>query len=189
MDHPTLERIRKSRAIQTPLGLVLGILFGFLVERAGVVRYEIIIGQLLLTDFTVVKMMLSAVIVGGIGFFLLRRAGLAATHTVRGSIGATVAGGLIFGVGFGLLGYCPGTLAGAAGTGALDALFGGFAGLLLGSAVFAALYPVLDRKILHTGEFPLLRLTDMLGWGEGTVVFLFVAACTGFLFLLEAAGL
>ena len=185
MDSPTLERIRKSRAIQTPLGLILGILFGFLVERAGVVRYEVVIGQLLLTDFTVLKMMLSAVIVGGAVFFLLQRAGLATTHSIRGSIGSTVAGGLIFGAGFALLGYCPGTLAGAAGTGALDALIGGIAGLLLGSAVFAHLYPVLDRTILHYGEFPWVRFPDFLGWREGPAVILFLAACTGFLFLLE----
>lgn len=172
-----------------PLGLVLGILFGFLVERAGVVRYEVIIGQLLLYDFTVLKMMLSAVIVGSIGFFLLKRAGLAGTHIVQGSIGSTVVGGLIFGIGFALLGYCPGTLAGAAGTGALDALVGGIAGLLVGSAIFAHLYPALDRKILHSGEFPWLRLPDFLRWSEGPALALFLAACTGFLFLLEMNGL
>jgi len=188
-EHATLERIRASRAIQTPLGLVIGILFGFLVERAGVVRYEVVIGQLLLTDFTVLKMMLSAVIVGGIGFFLLKRAGLATTHIVRGSVGATIAGGLIFGVGFALLGYCPGTLAGAAGTGALDALIGGVAGLLAGSAVFAYLYPALERKILRYGEFPCLRLPDLLRSGEGPAYLLFLAGCTGFLLLLEMIGL
>lgn len=189
MPHPLLDRIRTSRKIQTPLGLFLGILFGFLVERAGVVRYEVVIGQLLLSDFTVVKVMLSAVIVGGIGFFLLKRAGLARTHIIRGSIGSTVAGGLIFGVGFGLLGYCPGTLAGAAGSGALDALFGGVFGLLIGSAIFAWLYPVVDRHFLHAGEFPWLTLPDLVNLNEGFVFAGFITACTGSLVFLEMLGL
>ena len=186
---PILQKIRASTKVQTPLGLLLGILFGFLVERAGVVQYEVVIGQLLLTDFTVLKMMLSAVIVGGIGFFLLKRAGFATTHIVRGSIGSTIVGGLIFGIGFAVLGYCPGTLAGAAGTGALDALIGGVAGLLIGSALFAHLYPSLDRKILHYGKFPWLRLPDFLRCGEVPALVLFLAACIGFLLLLEMMGL
>jgi len=47
-----------------------------------------------------------------------------------------VIGGLLFGIGFGILGYCPGTLVGAIGQGSLDALFGGMIGLLIG-AVFS----------------------------------------------------
>ena len=57
---------------------------------------------------------------------------MSSLHAAEGSIGSNVIGGLIFGVGFGLLGYCPGTVAGAVGTGALDALFGGMVGVLMG---------------------------------------------------------
>jgi len=46
------------------IGLFIGILFGFLLQKGGVTKYDVIIGQLLLTDFTVVKIMLSAVITG-----------------------------------------------------------------------------------------------------------------------------
>jgi len=64
-----------------------------------------------------------------------------------------IIGGLIFGVGFAVLGYCPGTIAGAIGNGALDALVGGLAGILIGSGLFAALYPRLSRGILLKGDF------------------------------------
>jgi hypothetical protein len=74
-------------------------------------------------------------------------------HPKPGSFGASVIGGLIFGVGFALLGYCPGTLAGAVGQGSLDALFGGVVGILIGAGLLAELYPKLDKTILNRGHF------------------------------------
>ena len=72
----TLTGIRENRPLQTLFGLVFGILFGFLLVRSGATEHAVIWGQLLLTDFTVVKIMLSAVLVGMIGFHLLRSLGL-----------------------------------------------------------------------------------------------------------------
>ena len=67
--------IRKNNNAQIVLGLLFGIVFGFLLQKGGVTDYNVIIGQLLLTDFTVLKVMLSAVIVGMIGFHLLKHLG------------------------------------------------------------------------------------------------------------------
>lgn len=72
--------------------------------------------------------MLSAVMVGMVGFHLLKHLGYVQAHAAEGSVGSNVIGGLIFGVSFALLGYCPGTVAGAVGTGAIDALLGGMVG-------------------------------------------------------------
>ena len=83
-------------------------------------------------------------------------------HPKPGSIGSTVIGGIIFGMGFAVLGYCPGTVAGAVGHGALDALFGGVTGFLVGAGIFAAAYPVLDEKILSKGVFRSMTLPDAL---------------------------
>jgi len=96
-----------------------------LLQKGGVTRYDVIIGQLLLTDFTVLKVMLSAVVTGMVGVYALKGAGLANLHPKPGSLGSTAVGGLIFGLGFGILGYCPGTVVGAVAQGSLDALFGG----------------------------------------------------------------
>ncbi len=85
------------------LGLLFGVMFGFLLQKGGATDYNVITGQLLLTDFTVMKLMLSAVIVGMIGFHLLKHFGYAKLHAAEGSIGSNVIGGLIFGVGFALL--------------------------------------------------------------------------------------
>lgn len=167
----TLEQIRKTNAIQLVLGLVSGIIFGFLLQKGGVTDYAVIIGQLLLTDFTVVKVMLSAVLVGMIGIYALKGAGKVSLHCKTGSIGATVIGGLIFGAGFALLGYCPGTAAGAVGTGAVDALFG-VAGIVIGAAIFARAYPYLDRTILNRGALPNGTIPELLGVRPGIVVVL-----------------
>lgn len=158
----SIEGIRNNPKIQLLLGLVTGIAFGFLLQKGGVTNYDVIIGQLLLTDFTVVKVMLSAVLVGMIGVYAMKSAGVASLHCRSGSVGATVVGGLIFGAGFALLGYCPGTAAGALGSGALDALFG-VAGIAIGAGLFARLYPVLDSTILNRGAFSAETIPELLG--------------------------
>ena len=131
----------KSRKDKSPLiwGLVFGILFGFLLQKGGATRYGVIIGQLLLSDFTVLKIMLSAVLTGMIGIYLMKTLGWVKLSPKSGSMGINIIGGLIFGVGFSVLGYCPGTIAGAIGNGYLDALVGGLAGILIGTGIFAAL--------------------------------------------------
>ena len=79
-------------------------------------------------------------------------------------------GGLLFGVGFALLGYCPGTIAGAIGNGYLDAMVGGLAGILFGSGLFAALYPRLKQGILRKGDFGDQTLPKLLKVNEWVVI-------------------
>ena len=59
-----LKKIHGKKSIQLMIGFFTGILFGFLLQKGGVTKYDVIIGQLLLIDFTVVKIMLSAVVTG-----------------------------------------------------------------------------------------------------------------------------
>jgi len=134
-------------------GLAFGIVFGFLLQKGGATKYDVIVGQLLLTDFTVLKIMLSAVLTGMIGIYAMKTLGWVELSPKSGSAGKNIIGGLTFGVGFAVLGYCPGTIAGAIGNGALDALVGGLAGILIGSGLFAALYPRLRQGILRKGDF------------------------------------
>lgn len=183
-----LDGIRKSSVVQILLGLLTGILFGFLLQKGGVTDYAVIEGQLLLTDFTVLRLMLSAVIVGMPLFHLLKRAGYANLHAWQGSVGSNVVGGLIFGAGFALLGYCPGTVAGAVGTGALDALFGGMVGMVLGAGFFASLYPSV-KDFLESGPFPAVTVQEFLHLNVWIVIILMEAFMIGFLVFLEYAGL
>jgi len=183
-----LTKLHTNKRLQLILGLVMGIAFGFLLQKGGVTTYDVILGQLLLTDFTVVKVMLSAVITGMIGVYALRGFGLARLQPKSGSIGATVVGGLLFGVGFAVLGYCPGTISGAIGQGSLDALLGGTVGILLGSWLFATFSPKLQKPVLSKGDFGAVTLPDVLKVNAWAVVIPAAVGLTVLLFVLERAG-
>jgi len=184
-----LENLRKDGQVQLAVGLLIGVGFGFLLQKGGVTRYDVIVGQLLLTDFTVFKVMASAVITGMIGVHLLRSLGLVKLHPKPGSFGSSALGGLIFGVGFGLLGYCSGTIAGAVGQGSIDALVGGVGGGLLGAGIFAELYPRLEEKVLKRGDFGDSTFPEILGVNSWLVVIPAVLVLLLLLLWIEEMGL
>ncbi|MDP3450587.1 MAG: hypothetical protein Q8R87_08390, partial [Anaerolineaceae bacterium] len=86
-------------------------------------------------------------------------------------------------------GYCPGTIAGAIGDGALDAAVGGLAGILIGSGLFAALYPRLSQGILKKGDFGDLTLPRLFKVNEWVTVIPVAALIFIILYWLERAGL
>lgn len=169
-------------------GLAFGIVFGFLLQKGGATKHDVIVGQLLLNDFTVVKIMLSAVLTGMIGIHLMKQLGWVELHVKPGSLGTNVVGGLIFGVGFAALGYCPGTIAGAIGNGYLDAMVGGLAGIWIGAGLFAALYPGLSRGMLKRGDFGDATLPRLFKVNEWIVVLPVAAIILALLLWLERAG-
>ncbi|MDI6876221.1 MAG: YeeE/YedE thiosulfate transporter family protein [Methanomicrobiales archaeon] len=184
----SLQALHRKRSRQLVLGLLMGIAFGIFLQLGGVTRYDVIIGQLLLTDFTVLKVMLSAVAVGMVGVYFLKGRGLASLHTKSGSVGSTVLGGILFGCGFAVLGYCPGTVAGAVGSGALDALFGGAVGITIGAGIFAALYPRLDASLLQKGAFPDATIPELLNVRPWAVIVPMVALIVAVLWGIEYLG-
>lgn len=183
-----LTGIHSRKGLQLAVGLLLGIAFGFLLQKGGVTRYDVIIGQLLFRDFTVLKIMLSAVLTGMIGVHALRSLGLARLHPKPGSVGTSVVGGLVFGVGFGVLGYCPGTVAGAVGQGSMDALLGGVVGILIGAGLFAAVYPRIESSVLSRGHFGEITLPELFKVHPWAVVLPVVALIVVLLVLIERAG-
>lgn len=151
-------------------GLFFGIIFGFLLHKGGATKYDVIIGQLLLRDNTVVKIMMSAVLVGMPGIFLMKKFGWVDFQVKFGSLGKNVIGGLIFGLGFALLGFCPGTIAGAVGNGYMDAVVGGLPGIIIGSGLFAAAFPKLRKGILKWGDYGQLTLPQLLNLNEWVII-------------------
>lgn len=170
-------------------GLAFGIVFGFLLQKGGTTKYDVIVGQLLLTDFTVLKIMLSAVLIGMPGIYAMKTLGWVELNPKSGSAGMNIIGGLIFGVGFAVLGYCPGTIAGAIGDGALDAAIGGLAGILIGSGLFAALYPRLSQGILKKGDFGDMTFPRLFKVNDWVIVVPVAALIFFVLFWLERSGL
>jgi len=168
-------------------GLGFGILFGFLLHKGGATKYDVIVGQLLLTDFTVVKIMLSAVATGMIGIYFMKSLGWIKLSLKSGSVGKNVIGALIFGVGFAVLGYCPGTIAGAIGNGYLDAITGGLAGIVLGTWIFAVMYPKLKDGIMKKGDFGDITIPRLLKVNDWVVVVPAVTLIVLLLFWIEKA--
>jgi len=118
------------------VAIAIGFAFGFTLERAGLGSARKLAGQFYLTDFTVMKVMMTAIAVAMAGSFWLARAGLidlANVYVPETSLAAQLAGGAIFGLGFLVAGLCPGTSCVAAATGrgdGLAAMGGMFAGTL-----------------------------------------------------------
>ncbi len=187
----TNKQVTTSNKNKSPLawGLAFGIVFGFLLQKGGATKYDIIIGQLLLTDFTVLKIMLSAVLTGMIGIYLMKTMGWVELHPKSGSAGKNILGGLIFGIGFALLGYCPGTIAGAIGNGYLDAIVGGLTGILIGAGLFAAFYPRLSKSILNKGDIGNLTLPQLFKVNDWVVIIPVAVLIVFSLYLLERTGL
>ncbi|OGR35789.1 MAG: YeeE/YedE family protein [Desulfovibrionales bacterium GWA2_65_9] len=169
-------------------GLITGVLFGILLQRSEVIRYDRQLGALLLQDMTIVKFMLTTILVGMVGVYLLVDLGLAKLAVKPLILGGTVLGGLIFGAGWGLLGYCPGTSGGALGEGRLDAL-AGIAGMLVGAGLFAEAYPLLKTTVLTWGDYGKLTLPQLMGQHRWVLIPWFCVLGYAFLRWLHKRGL
>ena len=133
-------------------GLITGILFGFFLQKGRVLRYDKQVGALLFKDMTIVKFMLSHIAVAMVGVYFLYDMGIVKLALKPMIVGGVVLGGLIFGLGWGLLGYCPGTSLGALGEGRIDALWG-IGGMLVGAGIYAEAYPYLQKTVLTWGDY------------------------------------
>lgn len=142
----------------------IGIAFGFALERAGLGSAKKLIGQFYLTDFTVLKVMFSAIVTAMLGAFWLSRLGIVDLSSVfvpRTWLLPQLAGGLIFGIGFVVAGLCPGTSCVAAATGRGD-------GLAVVAGIFAGVLVAPQYDATPRGAW---TLPDLLHVPYGVVVF------------------
>jgi hypothetical protein len=154
-------------------GLITGIVFGFLLQRGQVLRYDKQLGALRLLDMTIVKFMLSSVLVGMVGVYFLKDLGLATLSVKQAILGGNVIGGLIFGIGWGMLGYCPGTSLGAVGEGRWDGLWG-ILGMFAGAALFAEAYPGIKSTVLTWGNLGAISVPQVLGINHWLIIIPFI---------------
>jgi uncharacterized membrane protein YedE/YeeE len=169
------------------LGLTTGFLFGFLLQKGRVAKFGVIVGQFLLRDWTVLQVMLTAVVVGSVGVYAMAEAGVVALHVKPALLGGVLLGGVLFGVGMALLGYCPGTSVAACGEGRRDAMVG-VLGMLLGAGVYVAAYPAL-QPIMHAwGDWGKVTLPEVTGTSPWFwIAALTIAAVVAFV-LIESRG-
>ncbi|SHJ60875.1 hypothetical protein SAMN02745165_02750 [Malonomonas rubra DSM 5091] len=169
-------------------GMITGIAFGFLLQKGRVLRYDKQLGALLLKDMTIIKFMLSSVLVGMVGVYLLVDFELAKLSIKATVLGGNIVGGLIFGIGWGLLGYCPGTSAGALAEGRWDALWG-ILGMLAGAAVFAETFSFMKKTVLTWGDFGKITLPAILGINHWIIIVLAIIGGLALLRFFERKGL
>jgi uncharacterized membrane protein YedE/YeeE len=147
MSAPLYQFAAFGREMSLVVAVVAGVFFGFFLERGGLGNPHKITGVFYLTDFTVPKVMFTAVLVASTGLYLLsdlRILDIGRVLFVPTYFWPQAAGGALFGVGYVLSGYCPGTAVAGFSTGRIDALVA-MAGIGAGSYLFASYYPRIEN--------------------------------------------
>lgn len=147
------------------VAFLIGIGFGFFLERAGFGSAKKLTAQFYFTDLAVFKVMFSAIITAMTGLFYLGWLGfldLSLVYLTPTFIVPQVVGGLLLGFGFVIGGYCPGTSCVGAATGKIDALVS-LLGIIAGIVVFGELFPVISDFYTATpmGQVTLPGLLDI----------------------------
>ncbi len=162
--------------------LAIGVAFGFFLERAGLGSAKKLSAQFYFKDLTVFKMMFTAIITAMLGVFWLNWTGLLHSDMIYLTptyVWPQVIGGLVFGIGFIVGGYCPGTSCVASSTGSLDGVMNVF-GFLTGILIFGEVYPWIEGFYL-SGDLGQITFAQLIRVPEGVVVFvLVIVALLGF---------
>lgn len=154
------------------LGLFSGIAFGFVIQRVGATNPDRMARSHLMIDPDIPRFMVLAVAVSAVGLLGLQSQGVGRTVILPTSLVATGLAAVIFGVGWGLCGYCPGTTWAAVGEGRMDAIFALLGGLL-GTAAFAHLHGVLIPLLYNPTNVGPITLTHYIGSRPAAAAVLF----------------
>jgi uncharacterized membrane protein YedE/YeeE len=152
-----------SDAVNLAAALVIGLFFGFFLERGGMGNPHRLTGVFYRTDFAVPKMMFTAILVAGTGLCLLSDLNvldMSRVYIIPTFFWPQLVGGTLFGLGYLVSGYCPGTAVAGLASGRLDALVV-MAGISSGTLLFSSLYPWLEG-FYKTGDMGTSTLPNLL---------------------------
>lgn len=182
----SLDALGASRAFF--LALLIGFGFGFALERAGFSSSRRLAGLFYFTDMAVVKVMFSALITAMLGLSYLMAFGwirLDQIFLMPTVYGAQIVGGLLFGVGFVMGAWCPGTAAAGLAAGRIDALVF-LAGTIGGSILFNELFPLI-RSLYAAGDRGPQMVYNTLGMSRNWFILVFTLAAVAAFWLSELA--
>jgi uncharacterized protein len=142
-------------------GIAMGIVFGFALEKSRVFEPGIIVGQMQLRNFIMIKVFLTAVATGAVVLAVLNGLGYVKLQPKAAAYAADAAGGLLLGAGISLSGACPGTALAQVGVGYRDALFT-LVGGIFGAVAFSYAQPTIDKTFLGQSGAKLI-FSDLVG--------------------------
>lgn len=165
-------------------GVLMGVAFGFALEKSRVFEPGMIVGQMQMRNFIMLKVFLTAVATGAVALAALNGLGLVKLQPKAALYAADIVGGLILGAGITLAGACPGTTLAQIGVGYRDAIFT-LVGGLFGAVAFSYAQPWLSKVLIGTG--PKLIFSDTIGipYWQGAIALAVVIAVV--LYLMEVA--
>ncbi len=138
-------------------GLFLGFLLGFILQKGGLCKYGVISGLFRMEDFTFFRVGMPLLMVGMVLVFLFNDLGYISLYVPKTIVFGQLLGGIIFGAGMAIAGYCPTIAAGALGEGAFDAIFA-IIGMIAGSILYAEFFHNSSLEKI-TGVIDLGRIT------------------------------
>lgn len=165
------------------LAVIFGIGFGYILYRVGGLDYRNIINALTLKDLSIPKFMILSVAITSVGIFSLRLIGLVSLDVITANPLGNILGGLIFGIGFALVGYCPGTSIGAMGEGKKDARYtvlGGIAGVFI--YTLAQQYTGFSIAAFDIGK---LNLVDIIHLNSFSVAIIYSIALVLVIYMVD----
>ena len=144
------------------IGFLIGCAFGAILYLGGATSYRRILGTLRLKDMWIIKLMGTAIGVGTLGIYLLDLGGLAHMVIKPAYVWGVGLGGIIFGIGWAVSGFCPGTCVVGAAEGKKDAMATVLGGLV-GALIFAMVFPFIDGALIQNANFGSITLEGLLG--------------------------
>jgi hypothetical protein len=166
--------------ISLVVAFVIGLGFGFFLERAGFGSAKKLTAQFYLTDMTVFKVMFTAIVTAMLGLFYLSWAGMvdmSLVYLTPTYLLPQVIGGLLLGFGFVIGGYCPGTSVVAVATGRIDAIVF-LVGITAGIFVFGEAFPAIQGFVFST-DMGTVTLPELFHLRYGLVLFAVVLMAIG----------
>ena len=177
----TLDLVQSQNHGSIPLILLIGVLFGGVIQWSRVDTFDKIAGFAMLHGFKVPKMLFFGIGLASIGLYFMIKMGWAHYHIKPIILGGLLLGGTIFAIGMAILGLCPGTGPVAVSEGNLDVLTGLIGGVLAG-ALFTYLYPYI--KPILGPDFGKVTLTGLVGESADWLIFVYGIALIAVAFLL-----
>jgi len=164
-------------------GFLVGLIWGVVLQKGRLCDYNVVSGLFRLQDFTVWRLGTPLLMTSMVLLYFFKDMGVIELAIPKTVILPQILGGLLFGAGIAILGYCPGTAAGAIGEGMLDAI-PAIIGMITGSVIYAEFF--FERwqdNFLTIGDLGRVTFPDLLGVNHWYVIVPFILM--GTLFLLS----